>query len=255
MDRVSFCDPFLRHLMRYWSLAGAYILNDPFFTLVQDKLSGCLLYDRLGIRHPRTILLPGRNGTDDVSEMVGTPDWAGIEETIGFPCILKPVDGYAWQDVFRVPDRATLQALHESLAQKRTLMAQEMVSWKSYYRAVCIGAREVLVVRWLPRPFDLGEYTMPAPGELGPSEAVIVQKTVELNSAFGLDFNSVEWCITADGTPMVIDSLNDVPDVRREKLPPPAWDWVVSRLAAVIRQRLAQGARNRVLSEPGALAR
>ena len=45
VDRVSFCDPFLRQLMRYWSLGGAYVLNNPFFTQIFDKLSELLVYD------------------------------------------------------------------------------------------------------------------------------------------------------------------------------------------------------------------
>jgi len=254
VDRVSFCDPFLRQLMRYWSRAGAYVLNDPFFTLVHDKFSECLLYDELGIRHPRTILLPGRNGAEDVSEMVAPPDWAAIEQALGFPCILKPVDGYAWQDVFRVTDLATLQALHESLGQRRTLIAQALVTWTAYYRAFCVAARDVLIVRWLPRPFDQGEYSMPAPGELGSAEDAIRRKTLQLNAAFGLDFNAVEWCISTDGEAMVIDALNDVPDVRRERLPAAAWDWIVQHLGGCIRERLAEGAKNRILSDPGARA-
>lgn len=234
-------------------MAGAYVLNDPFFTLVYDKFSESLVYDALGIRHPGTILLPGRNGTEDVSEIVAPPDWSGIEAAVGFPCILKPVDGYAWQDVFRVPDLTTLQALYESLKNKRNLIVQELVSWTAYYRAFCVSARDVLIVRWIPRPFDMGEYSLPAAGELGAAEGVILQKTVELNAAFRLDFNAVEWCITADGTPVVIDSLNEVPDVRREKLPAAAWDWTVGRLAACVREKLAAGARNRILSDPGSL--
>ncbi len=164
IDRVSFCDPFLRHLMRYWSLAGAYVLNDPFFTLVFDKLSESLLYDALSIRHPRTILLPGQNGTEDVSEMVAKPDWNEIEAAIGFPCILKPVDGYAWQDVFKAADPATLRGLFESLKERRTLIVQELVSYVGYYRVFCVGAKDVFIVRWTPQPFDRGEYALPAPG-------------------------------------------------------------------------------------------
>ena len=254
VDRVSFCDPFLRHVMRYWSRAGAYVLNDPFFTLVFDKFSEALLYDRLSIRHPRTVLLPARNGTDDVTELVREPDWGRIEAAVGFPCILKPVDGYAWTDVFRVPDLPTLRSLYESLRQRRTMIVQELVPYSSYFRAFCMSARDVLIVKWVPRPFDSGEYSMPVPGEIGPAEEVIRQKTVELNAAFRLDFNAVEWCLRADGEPVVIDSLNDVPDVRREKLPGPAWDWAVDRLRACVREKLATGERNRILSDTGAPA-
>jgi len=252
VDRVSFCDPFLRALMRYWSRAGAYILNDPFFTLVYDKFTELLLYDSLGIAHARTVLLPGHNRAEDVSEMVAEPDWQEVEEAVRFPCILKPVDGYAWSDVFRVPDLPTLRALHESLRERRTMIVQELVPYTAYYRAFCVAARDVLILKWTPRPFDRGEYALPEPGEIGPAEEVIRAKTVELNAAFRLDFNAVEWCIGPPGVPVVIDSLNDVPDVRREKLPGPAWDWAVERVRACALERLAQGARNRILSEPGA---
>jgi hypothetical protein len=257
VDRVSFCDPFLRHLMRYWSLAGAYVLNDPFFTLVFDKLSESLLYDAHSIMHPRTILLPSRIGTEDVSEMVAEPNWEEIGATVGFPCILKPVDGYAWQDVFEVPDPATLRGLYESLKGRRTLIVQQLVSFVGYYRAFCVNARDVLIVRWTPRPFDHGEYALTTPGELGAAEDYVRQKTIDLNGALGLDFNAVEWCITKDGTPVIIDSYNDVPDVRREKLPPAVYGWVVERFCACVRERLASGETNRIMrgfqprSDPG----
>jgi hypothetical protein len=41
----------------------------------------------------------------------------------------------------------------------------------------------------------MGEYSLPAQGELGTAEDVIRQKTIQLNAAFRLDFNAVEWCI------------------------------------------------------------
>ncbi len=255
MDRVSFCDPFLREVMRYWSRAGAYILNDPFFTLVWDKFSELQLYDSLSIPHPRTVLLPGRNRAEDVSEMVAEPDWAAVEAAVGFPCILKPVDGYAWSDVFRASDLPTLRSLHESLRERRTMVVQELVSYADYFRAFCVNARDVLIVKWTPRPFDMGEYSLPVPGEVGPAEQIIREKTLELNAAFRLDFNAVEWCLTPQGVPMIIDSLNDVPDVRREKLPGPAWDWVVERFRACALEKLARGERNRIVSDPGALPR
>ena len=252
VDRVSFADPFLRHVVRSWSLAGAYVLNDPFFTLVFDKFSETLFYDSLSIRHPRTMLLPSRIGTEDVSEMVAPPDWQQVADVIGFPCILKPVDGYAWQDVFTVTDLAALRGLYESLKDRRTLIVQELVSWAAYYRAFCVNARDVFIVRWTPRPFDQGEYSLPAPGEIGPVEELIKRKTIELNAALGLDFNAVEWCITADGSPVIIDSYNDVPDVRQEKLPPAAYDWVVDSFCACVREKLGSGERNRLLSGAGA---
>ena len=253
VDRVSFCDPFLRHIMRYWSLGGAYVLNNPFFTLVFDKLSEMLFYDRLSIAHARTVLLPRANRGEDVREIVAEPDWGVIEERIGFPCILKPVDGYAWQDVFRVENPATLRSLYESLKERRTLIVQELIAYTGYFRAFCVNRRDVMLVRWTPQPFDRGEYAMLDPSDAGSVHTIIQEKTVALNAALGLDFNTVEWCLAADGTPTIIDSYNDVPDVRREKLPPDCYNWVVDRFCACIREKLASGETNSLGSLPPAL--
>ena len=57
----------------------------------------------------------------------------------------------------------------------------------------------------------------------------------------------MEWCITKDGTPVIIDSYNDVPDVRREKLPPAAYDWVVDRFCACMKEKLTGGETNRIM--------
>jgi hypothetical protein len=206
-----------------------------------------LLYDAHSIAHPRTILLPSRNGAEDVTEMVTQPNWQMIEEMIGFPCILKPVDGYAWQDVFKVPDCATLRGLYDSLKARRTLIVQQLMMFVGYYRAFCVRARDVLIVRWTPKPFDQGEYAIPGPNELGDAEAHIRQKTIDLNEAYGLDFNAVEWCLTKDGTPVIIDSYNDVPDVRREKLPAAAFSWVVDRFCACVKERLSDCESNKIM--------
>jgi hypothetical protein len=259
VDRVSYCDPFLQHVMRYWSHGGTYVLNNPFFTRVYDKLSELYLLDRLSIRHPATILLPRVNLTEDVREIVAQPQWGSIGDRVGFPCILKPVDGYAWQDVFTVEDMATLRGIHESFKDSRTFIVQELIRYESYYRAFCINRSDVFIARWNPMPYDMGEYSLAVPRELDGIEARIRSKTVELNVALGLDFNAVEWCVTRDGTLHVIDAHNDVPDVRPEKLPPECYAWIVERFCACIREKLASGERNAIPpdawrgSEPGAL--
>jgi hypothetical protein len=262
IDRVSFCDPFLRQLMRYWSLGGAYILNNPFFTLALDKLSELHLYDLLEIRHPRTILIPSGKPTEDTTELTTAPDWEAVGERVGFPCIIKPVDGYAWQDVFRADDPSTLRGLYESLKSRHTLIVQQLVSYASYYRAFCVGRQEVFLCRWAPLPFDRGTYSLPEPRELDPSlESLIREKTSALNAGLGLDFNAVEWCITPEGVPVVIDSYNDVPDVRPDKLPPACYAWVVDRFCSCVREKAASDERNAPLpafmsgSQPGAQSR
>jgi hypothetical protein len=256
IDRVSFCDPFLRTVVRYWSLAGAYIINDPFFTPTMDKLSELLLYDELGIHHPRSILLPRINRAEDMRELVAEPDWSAIERVVGFPCILKPVDGYAWQDVFRVETPTALRSIYDSLSDSRTLLVQELVEFADYYRAFCVDRSDVMLVRWTPRPFDQGEYAEADPGALDGIRELVTEQTARLVRAQGLDFNTVEWSITRERRPVIIDSYNDVPDVRPEKLPPRAYQWIVDRFCACVRRKLASAERNNdrapaAASDPG----
>jgi hypothetical protein len=243
VDRLSFCDPFLREVMRYWALGGSYIINNPYYTLTSDKLSEARCCDSLGIPTPKTMLLPSANNGDDLEGMVGEPDWERVTREMPLPCIIKPVDGYAWQDVFRAETLEELRGLHESLKGRRVLIVQELVRWVSYCRAFCIGG-EVLIVAWDPKPFDLGVYSPVDNESLMGLSGWITEKTAALNGLLGLDFNSVEWCVTADGRPCVIDSYNDVPDVRPGKLPPREYEWIVERFSALIRDRLASGARN-----------
>jgi hypothetical protein len=256
IDRVSFCDPFLRELMRIWSLAGAYVLNDPFYTLTSDKLSDLLWCDALGIPRPRTILLPRFNAAEGTQEIVDEPDWQAVLAEVGLPCVLKPVDGYAWQDVHVIATPLELVSRYEALKGTRTLLVQELVRHTQYYRAFCVGGKDVLITSWLPRPLDRGVYAEADPASLADVGHFIEEKTAVLNAALGLDFNSVEWCVTEDRRPVIIDSHNDVPDVRPEKLPERCYDWIVERVCACVRERLASGARNRWpalsgLPEPG----
>jgi hypothetical protein len=251
IDRVSFCDPYLRTIVRYWSRAGAYVINNPFFTHTTDKLSELLLYDSLGIHHPRTVVLPRINRVEDVKELVAPPDWKQVEERVGFPCILKPVDGYGWQDVFRVETPLALRSLYESLADSRVLMAQELIEHVDYVRAFCLESRDVFLVRWTPRPFDMAEYSLLGSDDLKVVRDDVTRKTAALTEAQGLDFNAVEWSITKNGSPVVIDSYNDVPDVRPEKLPLPCYEWVVDRFCTCVRNKVASGQMNAVMGSRG----
>jgi hypothetical protein len=244
IDRVSFADPFLREVMRYWSLTGTYVINNPFYTLTSDKLSDILCYDALGIPYPRTMLLPRVNLTEDVRELVKEPDWGRIGAEFPFPCILKPVDGYAWQDVTRADNLQELKNLYENFKGRRLLILQEYIPWSDYYRAFCINKSDVLLVQWTPKPYDMGEYACADPNAVSDVADFISRKTAELNALIGLDFNAVEWCITRDRKVYMIDSYNDVPDVRKEKLPPDCFDWIVRRFSACVRQKLTSGERN-----------
>jgi len=81
-----------------------------------------------------------------------------VAEEPGFPCILKPFDGYAWQDVYVVKSAEELQNLYTALSHRYILLAQQLIRYKDYFRVFCFDKRNVLFTRWIPKPLAMGQY-------------------------------------------------------------------------------------------------
>ncbi len=65
--------------------------------------------------------------------------------------------------------------------------------------------------------------------------------------ALDLDVNVVEWCLDEEGQPWVIDAFNEVPEIRKESLPPDYYWWLVDRFVACIKDKLDPGKQNKTI--------
>jgi len=247
VDRLSFRFPYLGEVVKSYAIGGAYVINNPFASALTNKLVDMKLAAGLGIPVPRTVALPRLDGFEETEGAVTAIDWEKALEGIGFPCILKPYDGYAWDDVYVVSSLEELRTKYESLTSRPVMLAQQLIRYRDYYRAFCINRKDVLFARWIPRPLGMGEF----PGsDLKPIESLVEQlssMTVRLNEALDLDVNAVEWCLDEDGRPWLIDAFNEVPDIRRENLPQNYYNWLVERFANCIREKAESGKRNRTV--------
>src|SRR5215472_17822552 len=61
IDRISHEVPFYRLALKAAALAGTYVINDPFWWSADDKFFGFSLASRIGVRIPRTVLLPSKS--------------------------------------------------------------------------------------------------------------------------------------------------------------------------------------------------
>ena len=122
---------------------------------------------------------------------------------------------------------------------------QQKVGYSQYYRVFCIDKRDVLFIRWIPRPLGMGEYLHTEAG--GAAESRVVEQMMRLHSCLDMDINVVEWCV--DGKGWVIDALNEVPDMPKERMPPEHYWWIVDRFAACVRNKLRGDGGNRTLFE------
>jgi hypothetical protein len=245
VDRLSFCYPFLREIVKSLALDGTYVINNPFAALATNKLIEIQVGSRLGINIPKTVVLPDRLIASEAEVVVSHPYLESVAAELGLPCILKPFDGYAWEDVYVVKSVQELQDLYASLCTRRIFLAQQFISYRNYFRVYCFDKRDVLFVKWVPKPLSMGQYMHCEPGAIGGQETAFIAQTIELNRALDLDVNVVEWCTDADGRWWMIDAFNEVPEVIPEALPPDYYAWIVDRFAACVRDKLDPAKKNR----------
>jgi hypothetical protein len=244
LDRLSFSYPFLKEVVKSLSLGGTYVINNPFAASATNKIVDNRLASRLGLPFPKTLVLPNRKVVAEMGGVVAQPDLGQAAEELGLPCILKPYDGYAWEDVYLVSSVEELQNLYLALSEKHTLLAQQLISFTSYFRAFCLAKRDVLFIKWIPKPMSMGQYLYSEPRSLGDIEEELAALTIRLNQALDLDVNVVEWCVDEDGRWWVIDAYNEVPEVIPEALPTEYYWWIVDKLAACIREKLSSEEKN-----------
>jgi hypothetical protein len=245
VDRLSFSYPFLKEIVKSLSLSGTYIINNPFTASVTNKILDIKLGSRLGLAFPKTIVLPDRTVVNETEGLVTQPNLNEVAEQLGLPCILKPFNGYGWDDVYEVRSAQELQNLYLSLSPQHILLAQQQIKFTNYFRVFCVDQQDVLFVKWIPKPQSLGQYLYCDPDSIGDAKDRITTLTVQLNQALDLDTNVMEWCVDEQGQWWVIDAFNEVPEIIPQALPPEYYSWLVDRFVACINDKLSSGKRNR----------
>lgn len=195
---------------------GTYLLNSPFTFQSMEKHSAYCAMLRLGLKVPRTVLVPYKNPVDNVrwaytSEKYNQPfDLDAIADDLGYPLYMKPFDGGGWRGVSRIEDRADLHRAYDESGQM-LMHLQATVDYDEFARALSIGP-ETMVMRFQPdRPMHeryavAYEFLSPKAGH----ECAAISRIV--NAFFGWDFNSAEMLVAGDEV-YPIDYANACPDV------------------------------------------
>jgi hypothetical protein len=244
LDRLSFQNIFLREAVKSFALNGTYVINNPFTSQIYNKSVDMDVSHSLGIPRPKTVILPMPDDDPDDHTMK-EPDVEAVLRTIDFPCVLKPYDGYAWENVYHVTSRSEFINLYDAMKFRRVMLAQEYIERRHYYKVFCVNKKDVLFVEYVPKPFGQGLYLE---SSLAPIEGLVEKIrnwTIQLNKALDLDFNTLEWSITSDGDPYLIDAYNEVPEVLKNGMPPNHYWWIVNKVCECVREKLDKGEKNR----------
>lgn len=252
VDRLSHEVPFYRFHLKAASLAGTYVINDPFWWSADEKFFGFSLAARIGVKVPRTVMLPQKrymeriNPEKSLRNLEFPLDWEGITQYVGFPAILKPADGGGWRNVSRVNNMAELlRAYDESGEMVMTL--QQFIDFDDYVRCVCIGREFILPIKYDPKAVDhrgwRGKY-IEADGFMPKAlEVQVLDSAYALNHALGYDMNSVEFAVK-DGVPYAIDFTNPAPDMDVQSILPRYFHTVVDQMAKFTITCAREGRRN-----------
>ncbi len=242
IDRLSHCYEFYQAYLKKAALDGAYVINNPFRFLCDDKFFNYGLAERLGVPVPKTVLLPSREydervlDRDDLHNLKEEFDWESVLDVVGLPAILKPYDGYGWREVYRVDTLDEVVKVYEE-SMMDVMMLQEFIEFDHYVRCFVVGGEAVLPTRYNPterRYIVDHEHLSPDLGEQ------IVWSCRTLCTALGYDMNTVEFAIR-DGVPYAIDFMNPVPEAKPEVITPVYFSWLVNHLCNFVEKVAREG--------------
>lgn len=232
LDRISHDIPFYRSVLQNMMLGGTRVVNNPFWTIDDDKFFSHALAKRMGVPTPKTVIFPTKRhppGTSATSmrNLTYPVDWDAAFGYVGFPAYVKPDVGMGWQDVHRVEDAREFFEVYDQTGSTAMLL-QEAIEFSEYYRCYVVGARDVHVMPYEPRNPHERRYA----ASFAPSPELdrrMRRHSLDLMSSMGYDCNSIEFAVR-DGVPYAIDYLNGAPDAELASVGELNFRWVVKAL-------------------------
>ena len=131
---------------------GTYLLNSPFTFQAMEKHSAYCAMLRLGLKVPRTILVPYKNPIDNVRWAYTAKkynqafDLDKIADELGYPMYMKPFDGGGWRGVSRINNRDDLHQAYDESGEM-LMHLQATVEYEHFDRALSIGP-ETMVMKF-----------------------------------------------------------------------------------------------------------
>ncbi len=164
----------------------------------RDKERMKQLLDAAGLRTPR------HRATETVAGV-----WAAAEQ-VGYPLIVKPIDGAGSADTYRAGSAAELDAILPALRHVPRVSVEEFIDGEEFtYDTICAGGQVLVenICQYHPRPLQakLHEWISPVTLALRDLDAPGLQGGRELGRSvlralgFSDGFTHMEWYRKADG--------------------------------------------------------
>lgn len=244
-DRMSHEIPYYRTYVKYAALNGSYIINNPFVWSADNRFFGTTVADRLGLKSPRTIVLPNKETRaetvpDSFRNLEYPMNWEGITEYIGVPAIFKEIRSGGRRLSFRVNNVDELIQRYDESG-TRTMILQEVIQGGEHVHCLVIGLEDVIALHYSP---EQNRY-LPTIELDHDTKVQIIESAVALTEAYGYDINLIEFN-HQDGELIVINSTNPTPVFDRQLFDEDQFNWIVLKTVDLALKRLADPLPQRV---------
>lgn len=237
IDRMSHEIPYYRTYVKYAAMAGCYVINDPFVWANDTKFFAATILRRLGIRTPRTMVLPNKDvATDTVPDsfrnLVYPMNWQAIIDYIGGPAIFKDIRSGGRRFAHRVSNvEELIQRYDESGT--RTMILQQVIESDRHYHCLVIGGEHTLL---MPFAMQDGRYKSAQLTVSDDQAATMIDLAVKLSRVYGYDINMSEF--VADGDDIyLINATNPSPLIDHDLMTDAQFDWIVTEIADLAARR------------------
>ncbi len=238
VDRISHEIPYYRDYLKYAFIQGTYIINNPFTWSADSKFSNTALVNRLGLKSPRTVVLPNKQVDKDVTpstfrNLKYPMDWQAIIDYVGVPAIFKDNVARGRRGVHRVHNVDELIQRYDESG-TRTKILQQIIESDEHIHSFVVGQEKVLSLHYSLKHGRYKQNILKKETDLGQQ---LSESALRITRAYQYDVNMVEFVIK-DGTAYVINGTYPTPDIDLTLMNEEQFQWLVSEIAKLAIDRV-----------------
>jgi hypothetical protein len=218
-------------------MRGSFVINNPYTWSADNRFFGTVVANRLGLRTPRTIVLPNKDVEaevipDSFRNLQYPMDWEGITAHVGVPAVLKEISSGGRRLSYHVHSVDELIQRYDESG-TRTMILQQLIQGGQHIHCLVIGGSKTLLL-----PYDSEQEKYQTDLDLGPDVVAELEESARaLTNVYGYDVNLVEFN-SKDGELLVINSTNPAPIMDRKLMTPEQFDWAVQETVNLALERL-----------------
>ncbi len=238
VDRISHEIPYYRAYLKYAVIQGTYIINNPYTWSAGSKFSSTALVNRLGLKSPRTVVLPNKQVERDVTpstfrNLKYPMDWQAIIDYVGVPAIFKDNLASGRRGVHRVHNVDELIQRYDE-SSTRTKILQQIIESDEHIHCFVVGQEKVLALYYSLKHGRYKQKILAPESDLGQQ---LSNSALRITRAYQYDVNMVEFVIK-DGVAYVINGAYPTPDIDLTLMTEEQFQWLVAKIAELAIERV-----------------